>query len=32
MLAKMAVPTKREVENAIITALFKHNGSIKEFS
>jgi hypothetical protein len=32
MLVKLAMPTKREVENAIITTLFKHNGSIKEFS
>jgi hypothetical protein len=32
MLVKLAMPARREVENAIITTLFKHNGSIKEFS
>lgn len=32
MLVKLAMPTRKEVENAIITTLFKHNGSIKEFA
>jgi hypothetical protein len=32
MLVKLAMPTKQEVENAIITTLFRHNGSIKEFA
>ena len=32
MLEKMAMPTKQEVKVAIIKTLFKHNGSIKEFS
>jgi 5-methylcytosine-specific restriction endonuclease McrA len=32
MLVQLAMPTKQEVENAIITTLFKYNGNIKEFS
>jgi hypothetical protein len=32
MLVKLAMPTRQEVENAIITTLFRHNGSIKEFT
>jgi hypothetical protein len=32
MLVKLAMPTRQDVENVIITTLFKHNGSIKEFA
>ena len=32
MLEMLAMPAKQEVKNAIITALFKHNGSIREFA
>jgi hypothetical protein len=32
MLVKLAMPAKQDVENAIIMTLFRHNGSIKEFS
>jgi hypothetical protein len=32
MLVKLAMPARQEVENAIITTLFRHNGSIKEFA
>ncbi len=31
MLEELAMPAKREVENALIKILFKHNGVIKEF-
>jgi hypothetical protein len=32
MLVRLAMPTRQDVENAIITTLFRHNGSIKEFA
>ena len=32
MLARLAMPTRQEVENAILTTLFLHNGTIKEFA
>ena len=32
MLEMLAMPAKQEVKNAIIIALFKHNGSIREFA
>jgi hypothetical protein len=32
MLEKLAMPTKKEVANALLIVLFKHNGIVKEFS
>ena len=32
MLARLAMPTRQEVEDAILTTLFQHNGTIKEFA
>lgn len=32
MLKKLAMPTKKEVEQALLRTLFKHNGTIKEFA
>ena len=32
MLETLAMPAKREVKNAVITTLFKHNGSVREFA
>jgi hypothetical protein len=32
MLVKLAMPAKQDIENAIITTLFRHNGSIREFA
>lgn len=32
MLKKMLMPTKKDVEQALLKTLFKHNGTIKEFA
>ncbi|MCL2347434.1 MAG: HNH endonuclease [Planctomycetaceae bacterium] len=32
MLAKFAMPSRKEVEEALLITLFKHNGVVKEFS
>jgi hypothetical protein len=32
MLEKLAMPGKKEVANALLTVLFRHNGSVKEFA
>jgi hypothetical protein len=32
MLTRLAMPTRQEVEYAILTALFQHNGTIREFA
>lgn len=32
MLKKLAMPTKKDVEEALLKTLFRHNGTIKEFA
>ncbi|NJL14547.1 MAG: hypothetical protein HC913_17130 [Microscillaceae bacterium] len=32
MLKRLVMPAKKEVENALLKTLFKHNGTIKEFA